>query len=72
MDYLYGNNPFLELEQSCMPNSTTCSTNSTTELLHGRIREEELKKQERSSYKHPLSSYFNKWLKAKINHQEKY
>jgi hypothetical protein len=41
-DHLYGNNPFLELEQSCVPNSTTCSTNSTVKLLHGEVRGAEL------------------------------
>jgi len=28
IDHLHGNNPFLELEQSYVPNSTSCSTNS--------------------------------------------
>jgi hypothetical protein len=55
MDHLHGNNSFLELEQSCVPNSTTCSTNSTVELLHGGVRGAELEKREWSSAKHPLS-----------------
>jgi hypothetical protein len=53
MDHLHGNNSFLELEQSCVPNSTTCSTNSTTKLLHGGVRRAELEKRQRSSPKHP-------------------
>jgi len=44
MDHLHENNPFLELEQTCVPNSTTCSTNSTVDLLHGRVYGAELKK----------------------------
>jgi len=42
MDHLHRNNPFLELEQSCMPNRTSCSTNSTVKLLHGGVRGAEL------------------------------
>jgi hypothetical protein len=53
IDHLHGNNPFLELEQSCVPNSTTCSTNSTAELLYGGVRGAELEKRQRSSPKHP-------------------
>jgi hypothetical protein len=49
---LHRNNLFLELEQSCVPNSTTCSTNSTAELLHGGVRGVELEKRQRSSPKH--------------------
>jgi len=44
MDHLHENNPFLDLEQSCVPNSTTCSTNSTVELLYGGVRKAELEK----------------------------
>ena len=51
MDYLHRNNLFLELEHSCVPNSTTCSTNFTVELLHGGVRGAELKKWERSGPK---------------------
>jgi len=54
MSHLHENNPFLKLEQSCMPNSTSCSTNSTVELLHGGVRGAELQKLEQSSPKHPL------------------
>lgn len=54
MDRPHENDPFLELEQSCVPNSTTCSTNSMVDLLHGVVRGAELKKWERSSPKHPL------------------
>jgi hypothetical protein len=52
--HLHGNNPFLELEQSGVPNSTTCSTNSTVELLHSGVRGAEMEKRERSSNKHSL------------------
>jgi hypothetical protein len=38
INHLYRNNLFLELEQSCVPNSTFCSTNSTVELLYGGVR----------------------------------
>jgi hypothetical protein len=34
--------------------SSTCSTNSTVELLHGGVRGAELEKREQSSPKHPL------------------
>ena len=44
MDHLHENNPFLELEQTCMPNSTTCSINATVELLYGGVRKAELEK----------------------------
>jgi len=37
MDYLHGNNPFLEMEQSYMPNNTFCSTNSIVKLLHSDV-----------------------------------
>ena len=33
MNHFHQNNPFLELEQSSVPNSTTCSTDSTMEPL---------------------------------------
>ena len=56
MDYMHGNNPFLELEQSCVLNSTTGSTNSTVEPLHSGVRGAELKKRERGSAKHPLGT----------------
>ena len=54
MDHLYENNPFLELELACMPNSTTYSINSMVELLHSGISGAELEKRERSSSKQPL------------------
>ena len=54
MGHLHENNPFLKLEQSCVPNGTSCSTNSTVELLHGRVRGAELQKLKQSSAKHPL------------------
>jgi hypothetical protein len=60
MDHLHRNNPFLELEQSCVSNSTTCSTNSTVDLLHGGVRGAELEKRERSSPKHPLKKISTK------------
>jgi hypothetical protein len=41
---LHENKPFLELEQSCVLNITTCSTNSMVELLHGGVRRAELEK----------------------------
>jgi len=53
MDYLHENNPVLQLEQSCVPNNTVCSTNSTMELLYDGVRGAKLKKRERSSTKHP-------------------
>jgi hypothetical protein len=56
MDHLHGNNSFLELEQSYVPNSTTCSTKSMVELLRGGVHGAELEKQERSSTKHPLKN----------------
>ena len=62
MDHLHENNPFLELEQSCVPNSTTCFTNFMVELLHGRVRGAELEKRERSSAKHPLNTPQQSWL----------
>jgi len=46
MDHLHGTNPFLELEQSYVPNSTSCSTNSTMKLLHDGVRGAELQKLE--------------------------
>jgi hypothetical protein len=46
MDQLHGNNSFLELEQSCVPNSTSCSTNSMVELLHSGVCGAELQKLE--------------------------
>jgi hypothetical protein len=49
IDYLHGNNPFLELEQSYVPNGIFYSKNSTVELLHVGVRETELQKLERSS-----------------------
>jgi murein endopeptidase len=57
MDHLHANNLFLELELEldCVPNSTTCSTNSTVKLLHGEVCGAELKKWERSNPKHPLN-----------------
>jgi len=42
IDHLQGNNSFLELELGGVPNSTTYSTNSTVELLHGRVGGAEL------------------------------
>jgi hypothetical protein len=36
--------------------SSTCSTNSTVELLHGRVRGAELEKREQNSPKHPRKS----------------
>jgi hypothetical protein len=54
VNHLYGNNPFLELKQSWMPNNTSCSTNSTAELLHDGVRRAELQKLKWSSLKHPL------------------
>jgi len=42
IDHLYENNPFLELEQSYVPNSIFCSTNSTVELLRSGVRGVEL------------------------------
>jgi hypothetical protein len=44
MNHLHGNNPFLELEQSYVPNSTSCSANSMVELLYGGIGGEKLQK----------------------------
>jgi hypothetical protein len=44
----------MELELGCVPNSTTCSTNSTVKLLYGGVDGAELQKQERSSPIHPL------------------
>jgi hypothetical protein len=41
---LYENKLFLELEQSCVLNITTCCTNSMVELLHGGVRRAELEK----------------------------
>ena len=46
------NGTFACMELGCVPNSTTCSTNATVELLHGRVRGAELEKQKRSSAKH--------------------
>jgi hypothetical protein len=43
MDHLHANNLFLELELDFVPNSSTCSTNSTVELLHGKVCGAELK-----------------------------
>jgi hypothetical protein len=37
MDHLHANNPFRLLELGCVPNSITCSTNSTVELLDGGV-----------------------------------
>jgi hypothetical protein len=44
IDHLQENNIFLRLELGCMPNSTTCSTNSIVELLYNRVGGAELKK----------------------------
>jgi len=54
IDHLHGNNPFLGLEQNYVPNSISCSTNSTVELLYSRVRGTELQKLEWSSSKHPF------------------
>jgi hypothetical protein len=53
IDHLHRNKPFLELEQICVPNSTTCYTNSMVKLLHSGVRGAELEKQERGYPKHP-------------------
>jgi len=58
MEYLHGNNPFLELEQSYVPNSTSCSTNSTVELLHGGVRGAELQKLVKQSQTPSKYCYF--------------
>jgi len=56
IDHLQGNNSFLELELGGVPNSTTYSTNSTVELLHGRVDGAEPQKMEQNSPKHPQLS----------------
>jgi hypothetical protein len=43
IDHLHGNNSFLELKQSYVPNNTTYSTNSTMKLLHDRVNRVKLK-----------------------------
>jgi hypothetical protein len=48
---------FPELELGCVPNKSTCSRNSTTELLCGRVGGAELEKVEQSSPKHALNIY---------------
>jgi len=55
MDYLHENNPFLELEQSCVPNNIVYSTNSMMELLYSEAYRAGLEKRKRSSAKHPLN-----------------
>jgi hypothetical protein len=47
---------FLELELGCVSNSTTCSINSTAELLRDEVGGTELQKRERSSPKHLLNN----------------
>jgi hypothetical protein len=42
MDHLHANNPFMELELACVPNSIICSTNSTVKLLYDGVRGAEL------------------------------
>jgi hypothetical protein len=54
---------FLEYLKGYSTNSTflwssTCSTNSTVELLHGGVRGAELEKREQSSPKHALKIIF--------------
>jgi len=46
---------FPELELNCVPNRSTCSRNSTVELLCGGVGGAELKKVEQSSPKQDLS-----------------
>ena len=46
VDLSYRNLMFLELELNCVPNRSTCSRNSTVELLCGRVDGAELKKTE--------------------------
>jgi hypothetical protein len=46
IDHLHKNNLFLELEQSYVLNNTSCSTNSTMELLYDEVREAKLQKLE--------------------------
>jgi len=63
VDYLHENNSFLELEQSCVPNNTVCSTNSTIELLYGGVCGVELEKREQSSAKTPRNTLSDVSLK---------
>jgi hypothetical protein len=46
LDFSQGNPVFLERDLVCAPNWTSCSRNSTIELLHGEIGGAELKKLE--------------------------
>ena len=63
---MQGNNPFLELVLGSVPNSTTCSTNSTVELLHGGVGGAELQKLERSSPKLSLVKRSNMMIKRAL------
>ena len=55
VDLSYRNLMFLELELNCVLNRSTCSRNSTVELLCGGVGGAELKKVEQSSPKQALS-----------------
>jgi hypothetical protein len=51
---LHINNSFLKLELGYVPNSTTCSTNFTVELLRGGVGRAELKNRSRVVSNTPL------------------
>ena len=55
VDLSYTNLMFPELELNCVPNRSTCSRNSTVELLCGGVDGAELKKVEQSSPKQALN-----------------
>ena len=54
VDLSYRNLMFPELELNCVPNRSTCSRNSTVELLCGGVGGAELEKVEQSSPKQAL------------------
>jgi len=61
VDLSYKNLMFPELELNCVPNRSTCSRNSTMELLCGGVGGAELKKVEQSSPKQALTLLGSKY-----------
>ena len=63
VDLSYTNLMFLELELNCVRNRSTCSRNSTVELLCGEVGGAELGKVEQSSPKQALKPSSQKLVK---------
>jgi hypothetical protein len=67
IDHFYENNTFPELELGCVPNSTTCSTNSIVELLRDGVGGVELQKREQAVPNTPLYIYIYIYIAIEIS-----